>query len=187
VTRPAETVVLAYWAEHREQLRQSENQRATMTNYVLVITAAVTGFVVQLRFGSRTLPLSAFVVLLGAYGALTAAKYDERAEYHLHQARALTRVLRDMPALPEAEAALDRTREEHYRRHPRLHPIRLHHLWTGLNFLPLPAREAASWPRPTAGPAGAASIKSQSPTRPNLPSQLPLTDPLAITVEASAA
>ena len=42
-----EDAVLAYWREHREQLRQSENQRAVLTNYVLVITATISGFIVQ--------------------------------------------------------------------------------------------------------------------------------------------
>ncbi len=130
----ATEAVLAYWSEHRAQLRQSENQRATMTNFVLAITAALTGFVVQLRLDARTLPLSVFIVLLGCYGALTAAKYHERAEYHLHQARALTRVLRDLDALPDTEAALTEARDEHYQRHPRLHRVRLHQLWTGLNL-----------------------------------------------------
>ena len=46
VSAPGDAV-LAYWHEHREQLRQSENQRAVLTNYVLVITAAINGFIVQ--------------------------------------------------------------------------------------------------------------------------------------------
>jgi hypothetical protein len=33
------------------------------------------------------------VVLIGLYGALAAAKYHERANYHLSQARGLTQVL----------------------------------------------------------------------------------------------
>ena len=44
-----EDAVLAYWREHREQLRQSENQRAVLTNYVLVITAAISGFTGSVR------------------------------------------------------------------------------------------------------------------------------------------
>ena len=84
---------LAYWREHREQLRQSENQRAVLTNFVLVIAAAVSSLVVQQHFAVRTLPLSVLVVITGVYGALTAAKYHERADYHLQQARALTAAL----------------------------------------------------------------------------------------------
>jgi soluble lytic murein transglycosylase-like protein len=32
--------VLAYWSEHRQQLRQSEGQRAVLTNYILVIASS---------------------------------------------------------------------------------------------------------------------------------------------------
>ena len=93
--------VLAYWHEHREQLRQSENQRAVLTNYVLVITAAISGFVVQQHFAVRTLPLSFLIIIIGLYGAVSAAKYHERANYHLSQARALTRVLIDTGTLAD--------------------------------------------------------------------------------------
>jgi hypothetical protein len=130
----ADDGALTFWAEHREQLRQSENQRATMTNFVIVIAAALAGVIVQLRLDARSLPLSILIVLLGLYGALSSAKYHERAEYHLRQARALTAVLRDTGQIPDAKAALDAARDEHYRRYPRLSRIRLHLLWTGFHL-----------------------------------------------------
>ena len=43
-------VTLAFWNEQREQLRQAENQRSVLTNYVLTIAAAVGGFVIQQRY-----------------------------------------------------------------------------------------------------------------------------------------
>jgi hypothetical protein len=133
MTRP-EDAVLAYWQEHREQLRQSENQRAVLTNYVLVIAAAVSGLVVQQGFRIRTLPLSVLIVVTGLYGALAVAKYHERADYHLFQARALTRVLVDSGALADHDAVLEEFRLAHSRRYPRLHRIRLNWLWTGLHL-----------------------------------------------------
>jgi hypothetical protein len=128
----SETVVLAYWGEHRDQLRQSETQRALLTNYLLVIAAALSALIVQQRFAAATLPLSALIVLVGMYGAISVAKYHERAEYHLMQARALTRVLKDMGALTDQET-LEEFRTRHYQRYPRLHRVRLHSLWTGLH------------------------------------------------------
>jgi hypothetical protein len=35
--------VLAYWAEHR----QSETQRSVLTNFLLVITAGLSGFIIN--------------------------------------------------------------------------------------------------------------------------------------------
>lgn len=72
-------------------------------------------------------------MLLGAYGAVTVAKYHERAEYHLTQARALTKTLVGLGALPEDTRLLDEYRQGHYDRYPRLGRIRLHLLWTGLH------------------------------------------------------
>lgn len=129
-----EDALLAYWGEHREQFRQSENQRAVMTNYVLLIAAAVSGFIVQQHFEIRTLPLSVLIVAIGLYGALAAAKYHERADYHLFQARALTRVLVESGVLADHDAVLEEFRQTHYRKYPRLHRLRLNRMWTGLHL-----------------------------------------------------
>ena len=129
-----ENAVLAYWSEHRSQLRQSASPRAVLTNYALAIAAAISGFVVQQHFRTQTLPLSVLVVLTGLYGALAAAKYHERANYHLSQARALTEVLVQSGDLTDNDVILDRFRSGHYQKHPRLSRIRLHWLWTGLNL-----------------------------------------------------
>jgi hypothetical protein len=129
-----EAATLAYWKEHREQLRQSEDQRAVLTNYILVITAALSGFIVQQKFALTTLPLSVLVVAVGLYGAVSVAKYHERADYHLSQARALTRALADMGALSDTSAVREEYRAEHYATYPRLHKTRLYRLWTGLHL-----------------------------------------------------
>jgi hypothetical protein len=133
MTEPEDTV-LAYWKEHREQLRQSENQRAVLTNYVLVIAAGVSGLVVQQHFGLGTLPLSVLIVIIGLYGALAAAKYHERADYHLSQARALTRILTGTGALPDSRDALQAARDSHAAKYPRIYRLRLNWLWTGLHL-----------------------------------------------------
>jgi hypothetical protein len=130
----SEDAVLAYWKEHREQLRQSENQRAVLTNFVLVIVAGISGFVVQQHFSLRTLPLSVLIVVIGLYGALAVAKYHERADYHLSQARALTRVLVETGALVDSRDFLDEVRQAHYGEYPRLGRLRLNWLWIGLHL-----------------------------------------------------
>jgi hypothetical protein len=113
VTGQEDNAVLAYWKEHREQLRQSENQRAVLTNYVLVITAAISGFVIQQDFRARTVPLSVLTMIIGLYGAQSAAKYHERADYNLSQARALTRMLTEADGLPDSTAILGELRRAH--------------------------------------------------------------------------
>jgi type IV secretory pathway TrbF-like protein len=125
--------VLAYWSEQREQMRQCETQRSVLTNYVLVLVTAATGLIVQQKFQVRTLPLALLLSALGLYGALACAKYHERAQYHLGQARALTEVLVRLGALPP-DTELAQKRQEHYAAYGRLAPLRLHGLWTGLHL-----------------------------------------------------
>ena len=130
-----DNAVVAYWAEHRAQLRQSESQRAVLTNYALALAAALSGLVVQQRFRIPTLPLSVLVVLIGLYGALAAAKYHERANYHLSQARALTRALVQSGDLPDNEALLEQVPRRARPQVPVAVPgVRLHWLWTGLHL-----------------------------------------------------
>lgn len=126
-------VVLAYWTEHRQQLRQSENQRAMMTNFILVVVAALSGLMIQQKFSAAAIPLGVLIILIGLFGAIVAAKYHERASYHLSQARALTATLEDMGVLAK-DANVDQHRQRHYRVFPRLSRVRLHMLWTGFHL-----------------------------------------------------
>ncbi|HWU10210.1 MAG TPA: hypothetical protein VN520_28200 [Streptomyces sp.] len=128
----SEEAIRAYWKEHREQLRQSETQRSMLTNLVLIMTAALSALIVQQRFSLYVVPLCVFVSLSGLYGAVTVAKYYERASYHLSQARALTRDLVDLGILGTGER-LAQARADHYRAFPRMHRIRLYRLWVILH------------------------------------------------------
>ncbi|MFE4207492.1 hypothetical protein ACFRSX_17100 [Streptomyces goshikiensis] len=123
----------AYWKEHREQLRQCETQRSTLTNLLIVVTAALSALIVQQKFTLNVVPLCIFVVLTGAYGAVAVSKYYERASYHLSQARALTADLVTRGVLGSKEG-LVQARVEHNNRFPRLHRIRLHQLWVMLHL-----------------------------------------------------
>ncbi|MFD5697175.1 hypothetical protein [Streptomyces lasiicapitis] len=129
----SEEAIRAYWKEHREQLRQCETQRSTLTNLLLVVTAALSALIVQQKFTLYVIPLCLFVSLAGVYGAVAVSKYFERASYHLSQARALTRDLVERGVLGSDER-LAQARAEHYSKFPRLHRIRLHRLWVGLHL-----------------------------------------------------
>jgi hypothetical protein len=129
----SEEAIRAYWKEHREQLRQCETQRSTLTNLLLVITAALSALIVQQQFSPHVIPLCVFVVLIGLYGAVAVSKYYERASYHLSQARALTRDLVERGVLG-SDDRLVQARTDHYLAFPRMHRIRLHRLWVILHL-----------------------------------------------------
>ena len=78
----------------------------------------------QQGFRFRTLPLSILIIVIGLYRALAVTKCHERADYHLFQARALTRVLVDAGVLADHDAVLEESRQAHYRKYPRLQRLR---------------------------------------------------------------
>ncbi|MBG0819591.1 hypothetical protein HS048_02305 [Planomonospora sp. ID91781] len=129
----SDEAIRAYWKEHREQLRQCETQRSTLSNLLIIITAALSALIVQQRFSLYVLPLCAFISMIGLYGAVAVSKYYERASYHLSQARALTKDLAERGVLGTDER-LVKARTDHYSAFPRIHRIRLHRLWMVLHF-----------------------------------------------------
>lgn len=133
----SDEAIRAYWKEHREQLRQCETQRSTLTNLLIVVTAALSALIVQQKFTLNVVPLCLFVTLTGVYGAVAVSKYYERASYHLYQARALTADLVARGVLGSNEG-LVQARGEHSRRFPRLHRVRLHRLWVVLHLRVVP-------------------------------------------------
>jgi hypothetical protein len=135
VTQPPDTVsLLAYWREHREQMRQSENQWATMTNYILVVTAVLAGFIAQQDFATGAWPLAVLIIAAGGYGVLAAGKYYERATYYRGQARALTAHLVEAGVFPDTRDALAAARVEHAKQQPVLIHLGLYRLWIGLQL-----------------------------------------------------
>lgn len=129
-------ILLQIWREQRDQARQCEDQRAVMTNIVLVLASAGLGLIVQHGFRDRAMLLvTVALVLLGAYGAIASLKYRERYSYHNAQAKALFRRLDGLyPALHLEE---DRAEAIEYHRNrkrfAKLYPLRLGRLWVGLH------------------------------------------------------
>jgi hypothetical protein len=81
-------VLLHLFEEEREQARQSENQRATLSNIVILVVGAGLAFVTNRGFGKSTLAISIPMIVLGLYGALATAKFFERWYRHWRRAYA---------------------------------------------------------------------------------------------------
>jgi hypothetical protein len=60
--------LLVYWQDHRDQLRQSENQRAVLINQILINVATFSGLIVQPHFDPVTIPLSVLIIVVGRSG-----------------------------------------------------------------------------------------------------------------------
>ncbi|MFG2350779.1 hypothetical protein [Streptomyces phaeochromogenes] len=127
-------VLLELWKGQREEARQMENQRATLTNIVIIVTAAALGFLTQqghLELSSLgiTLPLC----VLGTFGAAASTKYGERWAVHSGLADRLRDELGQRHSelnLPNLIAA---NQVEHRNEFPRSERMRIWILWVGLH------------------------------------------------------
>jgi hypothetical protein len=81
------------------------------------------------------LPLTAFLTLLGAFGAVFSWKYHERFDFHMNRAREYRDVLdARLPAvgIRKLKKDADKKTEAEY---PRLFHLRLYRFWVGLHLL----------------------------------------------------
>ncbi len=126
-------VLLHFIEENWTQARQHENQRATISNLIIIIAAALSGVVTQKGFKKDSLPLTVLLIILGVYGVIVTAKLYERSQYHLSRARELSCRLNEL--CPDAE--IDKRITDANRGHDRSHKIlsKLKRIWLGLPIL----------------------------------------------------
>lgn len=113
--------------------KQSEDQRATMTNYIIVISAAIFGFIMNKGIAKEVWPLSVLLVMLGIYGAIISAKLYERFKLHEH---IVIKIIQRLDELhPDAQLQqLVRAAEKEHNTKFRLVRLRLNWLWLVLHI-----------------------------------------------------
>ncbi len=122
--------------ENWTQARQSEDQRATLTNLIVVIASIDQGVLTQTGFNKSSLPLTILLIILGIYGAIASAKLYERHQHHVNRAKPLRRQLDKL--CPDAQVSnLQKAADDAFAaEHPILtNKIRLNHVWLGLHIL----------------------------------------------------
>ncbi|MFJ5803784.1 hypothetical protein [Streptomyces decoyicus] len=125
--------LLALWKDHREADRQTENQRATLTNIIIVVVAAGLGFIAQTGLRTSMLVVTLPMLGLGLYGALACLKFHERSAFHVGQSKGLRRkISSQFPAL-NIEAGLTETSRAQRTRFPRLRKVRSYMVWVVLH------------------------------------------------------
>ncbi|NEQ52610.1 MAG: hypothetical protein F6K11_21135 [Leptolyngbya sp. SIO3F4] len=120
-----ETLLFLY-KEQTEQARHHEQQRATITNYVLVVAGAALGLLSIDGF-SGNLPVGVFLIGLGIFGCIASAKHYERNRYHSRMARAYRRKIEEVDA--NAKIDRDNVRDEQKSKFPVLEKLGLFRLW----------------------------------------------------------
>jgi hypothetical protein len=127
-------VLLNFCNQYWDEIRHTENQRATLTNLVILIASAIIGFGVQKGLSKPFLVLAILLILLGVYGAAMTLKLYER--YNFLQTR-LEHFYRQIDALhPNAQFQTLRNdaASEHKGAFPKLSSVRVHQLWLFLHL-----------------------------------------------------
>jgi hypothetical protein len=81
--------LLQDYKDQNEWQRHNENQRAQLTNMLLLISAALIAFLAQRGPTIDDWPMALFLILAGGFGILSVEKYWERFQYHLTRESAL--------------------------------------------------------------------------------------------------
>lgn len=89
-----------FWNEyinHNEWQRHNENQRASLSNILLIISAAIVTYLSQqLPLSGNLIPLISFLTGIGLLGVVAVLKYWERFKYHVRHEEALREVIDDL-------------------------------------------------------------------------------------------
>lgn len=127
-------ILMSMIEENWNQIRHSEDQRATITNLIIIIVSVIHGVLTQTGFTKNVLPLTLFLIILGLYGIVITAKLYERTQMLVNRARKYRHRLNEL--LPEAHVELLKKAadEEHFKRFPIISKkIRLSRLWLALH------------------------------------------------------
>jgi hypothetical protein len=128
----------AHWKMYLEncaQARHHETQRSAVASAFIAIAGAVIGIITFDKALTRLdVPLTLFLVVLGAFGAVFSAKQYERTQLHTRRARgyrnACDALLFGSP-LGAIKQKADRDNAEKF---PKLSALRLHRFWIAMNL-----------------------------------------------------
>jgi hypothetical protein len=127
-------VLLNFCNQYWDEIRHIENQRATLTNLIILIASAIVGLMVQKGLSRGFLPLAILLILLGIYGTAITLKLYERYNFLQtrleHFYRRIDELHPNTKFLQIRGAAYD----EHNVQFPRLVRLKVHRLWLALHI-----------------------------------------------------
>jgi hypothetical protein len=131
------TEILVHIMEQQlSQAKQSEDQRANITNTIVLIAAAIQGGLTQTGFTKNALPLTIILIVIGVFGIVATVKLYERFRYHYEVTRQVRQKLETLVPDTAIRACMDAAWQEHKKKHPvTATKIRLYAIWSALHIL----------------------------------------------------
>lgn len=123
------------YLEHTTQGRHHEVQRATVTNFIIIVSGGILAFVANGGVTRDKWILASFLILIGLFGALFSAKQYERFRFHMVAAGKYRKELEqliDNSLTGIRMTALSKHKSEFL---PVLVKLRLHYFWSGFHLL----------------------------------------------------
>lgn len=123
------------YQEHTTQGRHHETQRASVTNFIIIVAGGTLAFIANKGVTRDQWILAVFLIIIGLFGALFSAKQYERFRFHMIAAgkyrEALETILKSNLGSLRAEAKKDH--EKNYSRF--LVKLRLYYFWIFFHML----------------------------------------------------
>jgi hypothetical protein len=132
---PEAEILLQLLREEHDQARHTEDQRASLTNFVITISGGLLALIAALKFRTPALLPSLFVMVLGLYGAVASAKLYERFELHRDRGREFRRRIAALIPEAEIEQLRGRAATRHKGEHRVLYRVRLFWFWELFHLL----------------------------------------------------
>lgn len=130
----AADILLNLLQEEHAQARQSEDQRATITNLIIVIAGALQGFIVDKNFSQESFMLATFLCLLGILGVISTAKLYERYSLHMARVEGYEKKIETLCADAQIRIVLKESSGQHKQKFSsRLVKLRVNQVWNGLH------------------------------------------------------
>jgi len=126
--------LLKVYEEQWAQGRQHQNQRATITNVVLLVASAIFGFISQQGLNSQTLPLAILLTAIGIFGAVACEKLYERSQLHFSRTRLLLKRIDELHPKAQLMKRIEEANADHKSKFPRMIRVHVHHLWLALHL-----------------------------------------------------
>jgi len=127
-------ILLKLHEEEWALIRHYEEQRAVVTNFVLIVASAAVGFFVQKGVIFDSLPVAILLIVLGLYGAITVTKLYERTQYASRLAKHYANRLDELYPTVGIGRLRDEARAEHKVKFPVASRLHMNHLWFALHM-----------------------------------------------------
>ena len=128
------TCLQKLYEEQRSQRRQSESQRSTLTNILILIDAGLIALMGSQHFSPGMLYIAQILMFFGLFGVLSSLKYYERSRLHWRRSRYYEKKIAELVSTNPIELR-EKADKDHQKEWPFLSKIHQFWLWIILHSI----------------------------------------------------